>query len=73
MSREYTRESVERALASHADAGRISSWSRTGDGRYVVTLNSRVAAFDLELSSLREAWILVAGLASTHYGTGVTT
>jgi hypothetical protein len=59
----YSTETIIRALDSHLDAGRIRDWRGTGTGRFVVSLNR---ADDLELRSLREAHVFVAGLASAH-------
>lgn len=67
MSREYTRESVERALDHHKAQGRIRSWDQVEGGGYAVWLNRGVHNPALELRSLREAWVLVAGLASAGY------
>lgn len=60
--RTYTADSIARALDVHLDAGRIRGWNQNGT-RYTVSLNR---ADDLELRSLREAYVFVAGLASAH-------
>lgn len=60
--RSYTADSVARALDVHLAAGRIRGWQAQGS-RYTVELHR---AADLELRSLREAYVFVAGLASAH-------
>jgi hypothetical protein len=61
--RSYNADSITRALDVHLDAGRIRNWQGLGNGRFVVSLHR---ADDLELRSLREAYVFVAGLASAH-------
>lgn len=61
--RSYTADSITRALDSHRDAGRITGWRSTGNGRFVIGLNR---ADDLTLRSLHEVHVFLAGLASAH-------
>jgi len=60
----YTRESVERALSIHTDRGLIHRWRPVGDDRYRAEL---VDGAELELRSLREAYVFVNGLATAHH------
>ena len=69
-----TTDSVERALACHAEQGRIRGWRRTAVGRgaalrtgWVLDLNGGA---DLTLRTLREAALACAVLASAHRAAG---
>jgi hypothetical protein len=57
----YTRDSVERALDVHTSRGLLRAWNRVADDRYRASLTSGP---DLELRSLREAYVFVNGLAT---------
>lgn len=59
----YTRDSVERALKFHSDKHRIADWQpdTEKDNRWNVVLSN---GSELELRSLREAYVFVNGLAS---------
>lgn len=63
----YTRESVERALEMHAVEGRIRSWA-CFDGRWIILLNTTGTTDEsIELRTLWEVRVLVAGLTSAKY------
>lgn len=61
-----TQESVETALALHTRAGRLQAWSYDEHGWYL-RLNRRPT--ELRLRTLREAHLVIAGLASAGYAT----
>jgi hypothetical protein len=63
----YDRDAIERALKLHSDAGLIGEWGRRNDltdatGHWIVTNNFA----PIQTRSLRETWLVVAGLASAH-------
>jgi hypothetical protein len=60
----YTRDSVQRALAVHTEHGLIRRWRPAGGDRYRAEL---VDGEELELRSLREAYVFVNGLATAHH------
>ena len=69
--RRYTIESVERALTLHAAEGRIAGWERTAflDAAGNKRPHWRIKLIDapegdIELTTLREAYVFVVGLAS---------
>jgi hypothetical protein len=62
----YTPDSIARALDHHQRRAAIRWWTRSGD-RYRIALNTGARDGVLELRSHREAWLLVAGLASAQH------
>lgn len=63
----YRAASIEWALEHHRAGGRIESWRRLPEGRYMVGLNRLAVPAEIELRSLREAHVFVAGLASASH------
>jgi hypothetical protein len=62
----YTPDSIARALDHHTRRRAIRWWDRR-DERYRVGLNTGAHDDVLDLRSHREAWLLVAGLASAQH------
>jgi hypothetical protein len=62
----YTPDSIARALDHHTRRRAIRWWDRR-DERYRVGLNTGARDDVLDLRSHREAWLLVAGLASAQH------